>query len=196
HAVSSLHKLIADGYDGYAVEMLLAQTLGSNDEAGAKAALESATGFDPSQAAPHYALADLGEKNGDLPGEMHALRALCALEQHEPKVYERLLRRLNEAGAFDEAVTVGEAAIYADVEGLRTHTEFAEALLNTKHRDRSIFELESAVLCQGPPDELAEAHARLAELYLETGKRRAAKEQTEAARALDPKNARLSKLPH
>ena len=196
HAVSSLHKLIADGYDGYAVEMLLAQTLGSNDEAGAKAALESATSFDPSQAAPHYALADLGEKNGDLPGEMQALRALCALEQHEPKVYQRLLHRLNEAGAFEEAVTVGEAAIYADVEGLRTHTEFAEALLNTKHRDRSIFELESAVLCQGPPDELAEAHARLAELYLETGKRRAAKEQAGAARALDPKNARLSKLPH
>ena len=39
--------------------MLLAQTLGSNDEAGAKVALESAAGFDPSQAAPHYALADL-----------------------------------------------------------------------------------------------------------------------------------------
>ena len=52
---------------------------------------------------------------------MRALRALCALEQHEPKVYRRLLRRLIEVGAFDEAVTVGEAAIYADVEGLATH---------------------------------------------------------------------------
>jgi tetratricopeptide (TPR) repeat protein len=196
HAVSSLHQLLADGHDGYAVEMLLAQTLGSNDEAGAKLALESAAGFDPSQAAPHYALADLAEKNGDLPGEMRALRALCALEQHEPRVYQRLLRRLNESGAFDEAVSVGEAAIYADVEGLTTHMEFAEALLNTEHRDRAIFELESAVLCQGPPDELAEAHARLAELYLETGRRRAAKEQADAARSLDPKNARLGKLPH
>ena len=104
HAVGALHSLIADGHDGYAVEMLLAQALGSNDEASAKGALESATSFDPSQAAPQYALADLAEKNGDLPGEMHALRALCALEQHEPKVYQRLLRRLTEVGAFDEAV--------------------------------------------------------------------------------------------
>ncbi len=196
HAVSSLHKLIADGHDGYAVEMLLAQALGANDEAGAKVALESATSFDPSQATPQYALADLAEKNGDLPGEMRALRILCMLEQHEPKVYQRLLHRLIEVGAFDEAVTVGEAAIYADVEGLATHSLFAEALAKTKHRDRAIFELESAVLCQGSPDELAEAHARLAELYLEAGKRRAAKEQADAARALDPKNAHLSKLPH
>jgi len=127
---------------------------------------------------------------------MRALRALCALEQHEPKVYQRLLRRLNEAGAFDEAVTVGEAAIYADVEGLATHALFAEALASTKHRDRAIFEMESATLCQGSADELAEAHARLAELYLEAGKRRAAKEHADAARGLDPKNPRLGKLPH
>ncbi|HEY3666617.1 MAG TPA: tetratricopeptide repeat protein, partial [Polyangiaceae bacterium] len=195
HAVSSLHQLVADGHDGYAVQMLLAQVLGDNDEAGAKLALEAAVGFDPSQAAPQYALADLAEKNGDLSGEMRALRALCALEQHEPKVYQRLLRRLNEAGAFDEAVSVGEAAIYADVEGLATHALFAEALANTKHRDRAIYELESATLCQGSPDELAEAHARLAELYLEAGKRRAAKEHADTARSLDPKNARARTLP-
>ena len=83
-----------------------------------------------------------------------------------------------------------------DVEGLATHALFAEALANTKHRDRAIFELESAVLCQGSADELAEAHARLGELYLEAGKRRAAKEQADVVRALDPKNAHLGKLPH
>jgi tetratricopeptide (TPR) repeat protein len=194
-AIGGLHTLIADGHDGYAVEMLLAQALGQNDEAGAKAALESAAVFDPTQASPHYALADLAEKDGDLSGELRALRALCALEQHEPKVYQRLLRRLNETGAFAEAATVGEAAIYADVEGLSTHVLFAEALANTGHRDRAIFELESAVLCEGTAEDLAEAHARLAELYLAAGKRRPAREQAIAARALDPKNPRLEKLP-
>jgi Flp pilus assembly protein TadD len=195
HAVAALRTLIADGHDGYAVEMLLAQTLGQSDEVGAKAALEAAVLFDPSQASPHYILADLAEKNRDLPGELQALRALCALEQHEPKVYQRLLRRLIETGAFAEAATWGEAAIYADVEGLSTHALFAEALANTGHRERALFELESALLCQGTPEELADAHARLAELYLEAGKRRAAKEQADAARALDPKNPRLGKLP-
>jgi tetratricopeptide (TPR) repeat protein len=194
-AIGTLHQLIADGRDGYAVEMLLAQALGDNDEAGAKAALEAAAAFDPTQASPQYALADLAEKDGDLPGELKALRVLCALEQHEPKVYQRLLRRLNESGAFAEAVAIGEAAIYADVEGLATHVLFAEALTNTGQRDRAIFELESAILCEGTAEDLAEAHARLAELYLKAGKHQLARQQRAAARALDPKNTRLEKLP-
>ena len=193
HGVVALRQLIADGKDGYAVEMLLAQALGPNDEAGAKAALEAAVKFDPTQASPQYALADLAEKNQDLPGEMTALRALCALEQHEPKVYQRLLQHLVDSGAFEEAVKVGEAAIYADVSGLTTHRLFAEALANTNQRERAIFELESAVLCPGAPEDLAEAHVRLAELYTSAGKRKQAKQHTDAARVLDPKHTRLPK---
>jgi tetratricopeptide (TPR) repeat protein len=195
HTVAALHSLIADGSDGYAVEMLLAQTLGANDEAGATAALQAATKLDPTQAAPQYALADLAEKHGDLPAELDSLRALALLEQHEPRVYQRLLRRLDESGGFEEAVRVGEAAIYADVEGLVTHVLFAEALARTGQRDRALFELESATLCDGSAEDLAEAHARMAELYLAAGKRRDAKVHADKARALDPKNARLGKLP-
>ena len=196
HAVAELQQLIADGKDGYAVEMLLAQTLSSNDEAGAQRALESATKLDPTQAAPHYALADLAEKNGDPAKELDALRALASLEQHEPKVYQRLLRRLIESGAFDEAARVGEAALYADVSGLDTHLLFAQALAATGKRERALFETESATLCEGTPQELAEAHARLAELYLASGKRLPAKKEAESARKLDPTNPRLAKLPH
>ena len=195
HAVVELQKLIADGKDGYAVEMLLAQTLGSNDEAGAERALEAAAELDPTQATPQYALADLAEKNGNLPAELKALRALAALEQHEPKVYQRLLRRLNESGAFEEAARVGEAALYADVSGLTTHLLFAEALSATGKRDRALFETESATLCEGTPEELAEAHARLAESYLALGKRAPAKKEAAIARQLDAKNPRLAKLP-
>jgi cellulose synthase operon protein C len=196
HAVSTLEQLIADGKDGYAVEMLLAQTLATNDEARAQRALEAAAELDPTQAAPQYALADLAEKNGDLPKELDALRALALLEQHEPKVYQRLLRRLYEGGAFEEAARVGEAALYADVSGLTTHLLFAQALAATGKRDRALFETESATLCEGTPEELAEAHARLAEFYLAAGKRSLAKKEAEAARQLDPKNPRLAKLPH
>ncbi|HKO53320.1 MAG TPA: hypothetical protein VJV79_36680, partial [Polyangiaceae bacterium] len=194
-AGSILRKLIADGKDGYAVEMLLAQTLGSNDELGAKRALEAATKLDPSQASPYYTLADLAEKSADLAGELAALGALGALEQHEPKVYQRLLRRLNESGAYEQAAQVGEAAVFADVSGLTTHLLFADALARTGKRERAAFELESATLCEGTPEELAEAHARLAELHLASGKRALAKKAAAAARKLDPKNARLVRLP-
>jgi predicted Zn-dependent protease len=195
HAVATLRGLIADGHDGYAVEMLLAQTLGGNDQAGAMAALQTATQLDPTQASPHYALADLAEKNGNLQAELGALRALARLEQHEPRVYQRLLRRLNESGQFEEAVQIGEAAIYADVEGLGTHLLFADALLHTGQRERALFELESATLCEGSAEDLAEAHARMAELCLTLGKRRDAKLHADQARKLDAKNARLAKLP-
>lgn len=191
-AVGSLQRLIADGRDGYAVEMLLAQTLGSNDEANAKLALQKAARFDPSQASPQYALADLAEKHGDLPSELTALRALAALEQHEPKVYQRLLRGLIASGAFEEAATVGEAALYADVSGLSTHLLFAEALAGFGQRERALFELESATLCEGSAQDLAEAHARLSELYTSMGQRRQAKQELDEARKLDPENARLN----
>jgi tetratricopeptide (TPR) repeat protein len=194
-AVAVLQKLIKDGKDGYAVEMLLAQVLGSNDEPGTKRALRAASQLDPSQASPHYALADLAERNTDLPGELAALRALGALEQHDAKVYQRLLRRLNESGAYAEAAAVGEAAIFADVSGLLTHLSFAEALAKTGKRARAQFELESATLCEGSVQDLAEAHAQLAELHAADGKRALAKKEADAARKLDPKNARLAKLP-
>lgn len=194
HAVGALHSLIGDGHDGYAVEMLLAQTLGSNDEGGALSALQAAAKLDPTQAAPEYALADFAEKQGDKAGELTALRSLAQLEQHEPKVYQRLLRRLNESGGFEEAVKVGEAAIYADMEGLATHVLFAEALAKTGQRERALFELESATLCVGSAEDLADAHARMAELYLAAGNRREAKKHADKARALDPKNARLGAL--
>lgn len=194
-AISTLQKLIADGKDGYAVEMLLAQTFSSSDQAQAKRALEAAARLDPSQASPLYTLADLAEKSADSPGELAALRALALLEQHEPKVYQRLLTRLIQTGAFAEAAQVGEAAVFADVSGLTTHLLFAEALAQTGKRERAEFELVSATLCEGSPEDLAEAHARLAELYLAGGKRALAKKSAAAARKLDPKNLRLSKLP-
>ena len=194
-AIATLQKLIADGKDGYAVEMLLAQTFSATDEVAAKRALEAATRLDPSQASPLYTLADFAEKTGDSAGEIAALQALAALEQHEPKVYQRLLTRLIQSGAYAEAAQLGEAAIFADVSGLTTHLLFGEALARTGKRERAQFELESATLCEGSPEDLAEAHARLAELYLAGGKRALAKKSAAAARKLDPKNTRLSKLP-
>jgi tetratricopeptide (TPR) repeat protein len=194
-AIASLAGMVRDGQDGYAVQMLFAQTLGSNDPAGAKRALEAAVRFDPSEASPFYALADLAEKEHDLPAALLSLRALSGLEQHEPKVYQRLLRRLNESGAFEEAARVAEAAIFADVSGLSTHLLVAEAFLGAGKRERAGFELESATLCEGAPEERAEAHARFAEFLLASGKRSGAKVEAARARELDAKNPRLSQLP-
>ena len=95
HAAGTLQKLIAEGKDGYAVEMLLAQALGSNDEAGAKQALASGDSARPFASVPAL---HIGRYRGKCRRYGGRAAALCgrsaALEQHEPKVYQRLLRRL------------------------------------------------------------------------------------------------------
>lgn len=194
-ASASLSALVKDGHDGYAVEMLLAQITSQTDEVAARRALEAAAAFDPSQASPEYALSEWAEKAGDSATELKALRALGSLEQHEPKVYQRLLRRLLDTHAFEEAAKVGEAAVFADVSGYQTHLLFAEALISVGQRERAIFELTSATLCEASDEELAEAQVRLGEQYLAAGDRKNAKVAAVTARKLDAKHPRLSKLP-
>src|SRR5262249_7722858 len=159
--------------DGYAVRLLLGKLLGAaGDDAGARAALEKAAGFDPDSATPFYLLAEIAHARADDDAELAALRRLGQLEQHENKVYRRLLTLLAAKKAWDEAVKVGDIAIYADMEGFTTHRLFAEALAQTGNKQRAVFELESAALSQAEPQELAETQTRLAELYGSVGRGR------------------------
>jgi hypothetical protein len=88
--------------------------------------------------------------------------ASLVLEEHDPRVYRRLMRALLDKKQVAEAKAVGEMAVYADVEGLQTHALFAEALVASKMIPRAVYELESAVLCPSRLDK-AGAHAQLAE---------------------------------
>jgi cellulose synthase operon protein C len=190
-----LRTLSANGNDGYVVQMALAEVAErKRDLAGAKAALEAAHRLDPTQSEPLQALVDLARKSGDRDAELAGLRKLALLEEHDPRIYRRLLRALLDKKLFAEAKQVGEAALWADVEGLQTHALFAEALVANKLIPRAIYELESAVLCPGRPPEKADAHAQLAETYLLVPNRAAALKHVALAKQLDPDNARLKKL--
>jgi cellulose synthase operon protein C len=190
-----LRTLIANGNDGFVVQMALADVAEhKQDVVGMKAALEAAHRFDPTQSEPVQALVDLAKKNSDKDAELAGLRKLAELEEHDPRVYRRLLRALLDKKLYAEAKSVGEAAVWADVEGLQTHALFAEALAANKMIPRAIYELESALLCPGRPQEKADAHAQLAETYLLVPNRAAAAKQAALAKKLDPNNARLKKL--
>lgn len=194
-AVAQLSAMVKDGQDGYSVQMLLADALQTkSDEAGMQRALEQASRFDPTESEPLMALADLAKKQKQADQELSALRKLAALEQHEPSIYRRLLRALVERKAYPEAISVGEAGIYADVEGWETHALFAEALAATKRIPRAIYELETAALCPARPKQKAEIHVQLAETYLLVPNRAAAAKHAQLARGLDPDNARLKRL--
>ncbi len=184
-AVLGLTQMVLAGQDGFDVSLLLGKLLRSaGDEAGARSALERASRFDPLSATPFYLLAELAQKRNDSDAELSALRRLAELEQHENKVYRRLLAILIEKKAWEEAVKLGDVAVLADMEGFDTHRLFAEALTQTGDKQRAVFELESATLSPASPVELAGAHARLAELYGSVGRARDAAKSRERGKQL------------
>jgi len=191
----ALRAMLAAGYDGYAVQMAQAELASARrDVTATVAALEAAHRFDPSMAEPLAMMAKLARLQGRSDDELEALRQLARLEEHDAGTYRRLLEILVERKLYGEAADVGEAAVYVDVNGLRTHQLYATALAARKQTKQAIFELESAVLCEGRPAELADAHAQLAQALLAAGQRQAARRHAKQARELDPNNPRLSGL--
>jgi tetratricopeptide (TPR) repeat protein len=184
-----------DGFDGYEPRMLLAEVAdGRKDLATMKEALEAAHRFDPLASEPLAALASLAREAGDVKFETDVLFSLTRLEQHEPAPYQRLLRLLVDQKRAEEAVRVGEAAVWVDVTGPLTHQLYAEALMLAGKREEAVFELESATRCPARPEARADAHAQLAETYFALGKPALGRRHVKEARALDPNNARLAKL--
>jgi predicted Zn-dependent protease len=184
-SIAMLRRMIEAKQDGYAVRLLLGKLLAAaGDDPGARTALEKAASFDPLSATPQYLLAEMAHTRADDDAELAALRRLGELEQHENKVYRRLLSLLVAKKGWDEAVKVGEVAIYADTEGFTTHRLFGEALAQTGNQERAVFELESATLSPAEPLDLADAHNRLAEIYGSLGRARAAARARKRAQEL------------
>lgn len=182
-----LRAMVRDAQDGYAVVLELAQLARARgDSASARAALELAHRLDPTQVEPLIALAEIARSENALGEELAILEKLSRLSAHSPVVHRRLLERLIAEKRYPEAVRAGEAALWADLNGLSTHVLFAEALRATGDKTRARFELESAILCPGEAKERADAHQRLSELLLELNQHDAARKHAAEALALDP----------
>ncbi|NUQ77211.1 MAG: hypothetical protein HUU21_27060 [Polyangiaceae bacterium] len=163
-------KMIADGNDGYAVRLKAADLAEfQKDLPKVKANLEAAHRFDPSQAEPLQGLYDLASKQNDAAGQLDALRRLSKLDQHDRRVWVRLLRLLTEKGHWAEAKQVGESAMFVDVANPEVHRLYAKALARTGNFISAIFELNSALIAmrQGRPkaDEVRAIYADLATAY-------------------------------
>jgi uncharacterized protein (TIGR02265 family) len=189
-ARKELETMVAEGNDGYAVRMLLGDIAGrGKDLKTAAAHFEAASNLDPTQAEPLQALADMARKDKDEDRELAILRKLAPIDQHDRRVWRRLLARLVARGLWDEAKKVGEGALYVDIHGAETHALYAQALLGAGDADRAIFEAESALLCEPLKERTAaEANLALARAYLKKGDRVKAKAARDEALRQDPEN--------
>jgi tetratricopeptide (TPR) repeat protein len=191
-----LDAMVGEGGDGYAVRMMLADLAeDQNDPKGAAAHYEAAYRLDPTQPEPLQSLADMARKANDADRELAYLRPLAALDQHDRRVWRRLIARLIEKKAWPEAKRVGEGSIYVDVHGAETHALYAEALAGGGEPDKAAFEAETALLGEKLTAPLAaRAHVVLAKAHLaknDVAKARAARDE---ALRQDPNNAEAKAL--
>ncbi|MGA3119684.1 MAG: hypothetical protein ABSF69_02845 [Polyangiaceae bacterium] len=197
HQEIYLHAIQSAGGDGYAVQMALVDAAESRHQRSAKlAALQAAHRFDPTQADPLRALFDAANDDKREADALAALRDLAQLDQHDRRVWDLLIDKLVTLKRWDEAKSVGESALYVDVENAAVHVAYAQALSATGDHETAAFELESALVCDADSSEKAKAHALLARERLTLGDVGAARAHRDEALRLDPANvdARALKL--
>jgi len=194
-AAAHLAAIQKAGGDGFVVQMgLAALAEEKKDKVAMRAAYEAAGRFDPTQSEPLKGLFELADEEKRGADALDALRKFTVLEQHDRKAWRVLLQRLVDARQWDEAKKVGESAIYVDVESATMHTNYARALSATGAHDKALYELESALLCSGPPKELATAQAAFAAEEISQKHPAEAKKHRDEALKLDPDNAEAKAL--
>lgn len=158
--------------DGYALRMKAGDIAEQQkDEEGMREHFYKAHRFDPLQAEPLQALYDLAKKGDDAQGQLWALRELAKLDQHDRRVWRRLLKMLVERGKWKEAVKVGESAIYVDVMNPELHWLYGRALARTGRFHSAVFEMNSALLAGASPSLAATIYGSMAEGYDKMGRK-------------------------
>ena len=186
-AAKIVDKMIAAGHDGYTLRIKAADIAEvRKDKVRAREHMEAAHRFDPSQAEPLQAIYDMAHKLGDKSGELDALRRLSLVDQHDRRVWVRLLELLVQKGIYDEAVKVGESAIYVDVMNPRVHRLYAKALAHTGKQITAIYELNSAILAEDEPAQKAELYEALAKGYDKLKEKEMAKQARDYAKLVKP----------
>ncbi len=165
-----LDKLVAAKHDGVAVRMKMANIASSvEDWPRAEAALRAAVSLDPTQSEPMAGLIKLHRRLHDERGEIDVLRKYVLLEQHDRRAWARLLEGLVARNKWDEAVKVGESAIYVDVHNPEVHRLYARALAKTGRQVSAIYEYNSAIVAGAPPEMAAEIYRELGKGYDKLG---------------------------
>ncbi len=194
-AEQHLGAMLDAGADGFQVRMVLADAAElRKDTRAQRRAFEAANRLDPSDPEPLKGLFDLALEAKDEDAALAALRVLAPLEEHDKRVWRMLLERLVQRKEWNEAVKVGESAMFVDVHSAPVHVAYGKALFAVGQREAAQFEAESALLCKGAKKDQASAHALVARVLIEAKKTALAKSHIEEATRLDPENPDLQGL--
>lgn len=165
-----VHELATSGFDGYAVRMRAADVAeGKKDWKAFRRELEAAHRFDPSQGEPLQALVDLSHARKDAVSELAALRSLADVDQHDRRVWSRLLDGLVARYEWDEALRIAEGAAFVDPGNPEIHRLRARAFARAGKHLSAIEAYNTAIVAGAPPPRAREIYAELAKGYEKLG---------------------------
>ena len=198
-AVASKHAqaIVSAGGDGYVVENMLADLALADPKKDVKrfrVALEKAAAFDPSQVDPLVDLWQLAVDEKRSADALELLRKMVKLDPHERLPWKKLLEQLVAEGKWDEAITVGEGAIYVDVYAPEIHADYARALTMKGRTKDAHDEIDAGLAAKPKPPGEALLRAELARVLAKEKQPAKAKDALDAALKLDPKCPRALEL--
>jgi tetratricopeptide (TPR) repeat protein len=185
----------AAGGDGYFIRTQLAlMAKKKKDKDEYKKQLEAAYRFDPTQAEPLGNLFEIAKEENRDDDMLDIMRKYAMLDQHDPKVWGWLMKRLVDNKMWDEAKKVGEGAMFVAIYDEHVHTNYGKALAATGLHERAVYEYESALLCEPNAEDAATAHALAAQSLFALKRNADAKTHLAEAQRLDPNNAEIKNV--
>ena len=189
--------IISAGGDGYVVENMLADLALADPKKDVKrfrAALEKAASFDPTQLDPLIDLWQLAVDEKRSNDQLDLLRKMVKLDPHERVPWNKLMDELVSRALWDEAIAVGEGAIYVDVYSPSVHGDLARALTMKGRFKDAHDEIDGGLAAKPKPEGEAMLRVELARVLAKEKQLPKAKEALDAALKLDPKNVEAGKL--
>ncbi len=182
--------IVAAGGDGFTVENMLADLAeASKDSKAARAALEKAVKFDPTQFGPYTDLYELAVADKRDDDALELLRKMARLDPNERLPWKQLLAELVKRSLWDEAILVGEGAVFVDVYAPEVHGYYARALAMKGRYKDAHDEVEGGLAAAPKPEGEALLRVESARIYRLEKNDAKAKGELDAALKLDPKNA-------
>jgi tetratricopeptide (TPR) repeat protein len=187
--------IVAAGGDGFTVENMLADLAeAQKDSKAAKVALEKAIKFDPTQFGPYVDLYEIAVNDKRDDDALELLRKMVKLDPHERLPWKKLMSELIKRSLWDEAVLLGEGAIFVDVYSPEVHGNYARALAMKGRYKDAHDEIDGGLAAAPKPEGEAFLRVESARIYQLEKNPAKAKGELETALKLDPKNAEAAKL--
>jgi cellulose synthase operon protein C len=108
--------------------------------------------------------------------------------------WKALLASLVNRSLWDEAIAVGEGAVFVDVRSAEIHALYGLALGMKGRTKNAEFEFESGLLAKSNPQEEAQVRVSRAKVLIKEQQTKQARTELDLALKADPKNADAIKL--